>query len=139
MRKTKLSTARLCRKAWCKKMKNLNELQALKEKTENEINSYSTRVLVGMATCGIAAGAKPVIDAFEEVVKNNNLSGDVSVTRVGCIGLCQYEPLVEIIKKGEEPVTYINMDAEKAAKVAEKHLVNGEIVAEYTVSNTSLA
>ncbi|MCL2109724.1 MAG: (2Fe-2S) ferredoxin domain-containing protein [Oscillospiraceae bacterium] len=120
-------------------MKNLNELQALKEKTENEINSYSTRVLVGMATCGIAAGAKPVIDAFEEVVKNNNLSGDVSVTRVGCIGLCQYEPLVEIIKKGEEPVTYINMDAEKAAKVAEKHLVNGEIVAEYTVSNTSLA
>jgi NADP-reducing hydrogenase subunit HndB len=118
-------------------MKNLAELKAIQEKTQGEINGCSTRVLVGMATCGIAAGAKPVIEALEDVVKKNNLSG-ISVSRVGCIGLCQYEPLVEIFKQGEEPVTYVNMDADKAREVAEKHLKGGTIVEEYTVSSTTL-
>ena len=119
-------------------MKNLSDLNAVKEKAQSEIAGYSTRVLIGMATCGIAAGARPVYDAFEAVVKANNLS-DVAVTSVGCIGLCQYEPLVEIVKSDGESVTYINMDADKAKEVAESHLIKGEILEKYTVSSTSLS
>ncbi|MCL1903434.1 MAG: (2Fe-2S) ferredoxin domain-containing protein [Oscillospiraceae bacterium] len=118
-------------------MKNLADLQAIKEKSQNEMKAHSTRVLVGMATCGIAAGAKPIIEALEEGVKMNNLA-DVEVSRVGCIGLCQYEPLVEVVKEGEDPVTYVNMDVDKVNKVIEKHLKGGEIVEEYTVSGTAL-
>jgi NADP-reducing hydrogenase subunit HndB len=118
-------------------MKNLAELQAIKEKTEKQINSHSARVLVGMATCGIAAGAKPIFEAFEEAVKANNLS-DVSVGQVGCVGLCQFEPLVEVVKPGEEPVTYINMDADKAREVTEQHLKNGTVVDKYTIGSSTL-
>ncbi|MCL1789578.1 MAG: (2Fe-2S) ferredoxin domain-containing protein [Oscillospiraceae bacterium] len=119
-------------------MKNLAELQAIREKAQDEAKLHSTRVLVGMATCGIAAGAKPIIEALEEGVTKNNLS-DVEVSRVGCIGLCQYEPLVEVIKQGEEPVTYVNMDTDKAKEVLEKHLIGGTVVKEYTVSGTALS
>jgi len=123
-------------------MKSLAELQAIKEKMQGQINmrdsgEKSTRVIVGMATCGIAAGARPVLQAFSDFVQKNNLS-DISVTQTGCIGLCQYEPIVEIVKPGEETITYINMDAEKAAQVAEQHLTRNIIIAEYTVSNSTL-
>lgn len=118
-------------------MKNLSELNSIKEKTAGEINGYSTRVLIGMATCGIAAGAKPIYDVFDKAIKKNNLS-DVSLTRVGCIGLCQYEPIVEIVSGGKS-VTYINMDEAKAEEVAEKHLAEGQTVSEYTIENSNLA
>lgn len=85
-----------------------------------------------MATCGIAAGARPVLNAFVEKVAEKNLE-DVQVTQTGCIGICQYEPVVEVYQPGKEKVTYVKMTAEKAAKVVEDHIVGGKIVTEYTI------
>ena len=91
-----------------------------------------TRIVVGMATCGIAAGARPVLNAFaEEAAKIEDRS--VLVTQTGCIGICQYEPVVEITRPGEEKVTYVKMTAEKAKEVFEKHIKGGTPVAEYTI------
>lgn len=123
-------------------MKSLEELKAIKEKMQGQVGLRSetsdTRVVVGMATCGIAAGARPVLMAFSELVQEKGLKG-VSVTQTGCIGLCQYEPIVEIYEPGKEKVTYIKMDAAKAKEVFDKHLVRGNPVAEYTISNSNLA
>lgn len=118
-------------------MKSLEELKAIKEKAKanvdlRENSEAETRVLVGMATCGIAAGAKPVLSAFVEEIAKRNLQ-DIMVTQTGCIGICQYEPVVEIVKPGQEKVTYVNMTPEKVAKVVSDHLVNGNVVTEYTV------
>lgn len=121
-------------------MKSLAELQAIKERMQQQVGLRSSdgedkiRVVVGMATCGIAAGARPVLTKFSELVSEKNLI-NVSVTQTGCIGLCQYEPIVEITIPGQEKVTYVKMTAEKAKKVVEQHLERGVIVAEYTVSN----
>ncbi|MDR0222689.1 MAG: (2Fe-2S) ferredoxin domain-containing protein [Oscillospiraceae bacterium] len=123
-------------------MKTLAELQAIKEKMQGQVNlrddDKSVRVVVGMATCGIAAGARPVLQAFSDLVQANNLK-DVSVTQTGCIGLCQYEPIVEITRPGEEKVTYINMDAGKAKEVVERHLMRGVVMADYTINSSGMA
>ena len=120
-------------------MKTLAELQAIKEKMQNKValrdGSNDKRVVVGMATCGIAAGARPVLNAFVEQVNAQNLRGDVTVTQTGCIGICQYEPVVEVFEAGKEKVTYVKMTAEKAARVVEEHLKGGKPVAEYTIGN----
>lgn len=122
-------------------MKTLAELQAIRDKMKNQVeirseDSSATRVVVGMATCGIAAGARPVLKAFSDAVLEKGLN--VMVTQTGCIGLCQYEPIVEVIEPGKEKVTYIKMDAAKAAEVVEHHLVGGEIVSKYTIGNSEL-
>ena len=120
-------------------MKTLAELQAIKDKMKDKVvlreGVNEKRVVVGMATCGIAAGARPVLAAFVEGVNRENLAGKVSVTQTGCIGICQYEPVVEVFEAGKEKVTYVKMDAEKAAKVIEEHLKNGKVVSEYTITN----
>lgn len=118
-------------------MKSLAELQAIRERMQNAVglrgdNNDKIRVVVGMATCGIAAGARPVLTAITEDVTNRGLE-NVTVTQTGCIGLCQYEPIVEVYEPGKEKVTYVKMTVEKAAKVVENHLVNGNPVAEYTI------
>ena len=118
-------------------MKSLAELQAIKDKIKNQVdirqdNEDAIRIVVGMATCGIAAGARPVLNAFVDEVAKRNLKG-VTVSQTGCIGMCQYEPIVEVIQPGKEKVTYVKMTAEKAAKVVNDHIVNGNPVAEYTV------
>ena len=118
-------------------MKTLEELMAIKEKTKEKMTvredqSYVTRVVVGMATCGIAAGARPVLNAFMDEVEKRRLQ-NVTVAQTGCIGMCQYEPIVEILEPGKEKVTYVKMTAEKAARVVTDHLVNGNVVTEYTV------
>jgi NADP-reducing hydrogenase subunit HndB len=94
----------------------------------------SLRVVVGMATCGIAAGARPVLNAFVDGVNNADLTSKVTVTQTGCIGICQYEPVVEVYTKDAEKVTYVKMTAEKAAEVIEKHIKGGKPVAEYTIN-----
>ena len=94
--------------------------------------SGQIRVVVGMATCGIAAGARPVLAAFVEKVSEAGLGEKVIVSQTGCIGICQYEPVVEIFEDGKEKVTYVKMTAEKAKTVVEKHLKHGEIVVEFT-------
>ena len=120
-------------------MKSLAELQAIKEKMQSKValreGSGEKRVVVGMATCGIAAGARPVLNAFVEQVNAQNLTGTVTVTQTGCIGICQYEPVVEVFEAGKEKITYVKMTAEKAARVVEEHLKGGNPVAEYTIGN----
>ncbi len=120
-------------------MKSLAELQAIKERMKNKIvlreGSGEIRVVVGMATCGIAAGARPVLGAFVEAVSAENLGDKVSVSQTGCVGLCQLEPIVEIYEAGKEKVTYIKMTPEKAKEVVENHLKGGKVVTEYTVAN----
>ena len=98
-------------------MKSLEELAAIRDKMKQTVNTReaahdSTRVVVGMATCGIAAGARPVLNAFTEEVARRDLHG-VLVTQTGCIGICQYEPVVEVTCPGQEKVTYVKMTPEK--------------------------
>ena len=118
-------------------MKTLEELMAIRNKMEGQVNlraeDASVRVVVGMATCGIAAGARPVLNAFSDGIQEKGLK-NVMVTQTGCIGLCQYEPIVEVIEPGKEKVTYIKMTAEKAAEVIEQHLIGGDVVTKYTIS-----
>ena len=122
-------------------MKSLAELQAIKDKMKNKViireGSGDIRVVVGMATCGIAAGARPVLNAFVEAVNSENLSGKVTVSQTGCIGICQYEPVVEIYEAGKEKVTYVKMTAEKAKAVVEKHLKGGNVVSEFTIASAT--
>ena len=94
-----------------------------------------TRVVVGMATCGIAAGARPVLNAFVEGVNKEGLESSVSMTQTGCIGICQFEPVVEVFEAGKEKVTYVKMTPEKAKDVVEIHLHGGKVINEYTISN----
>ena len=118
-------------------MKSLEELAALRERMKSSVamrqdNSNTTRVVVGMATCGIAAGARPVLTAFVEEVNRRGLQ-DVTVTQAGCIGMCKLEPIVEVFQPGKEKVTYVKMTPDKVARVVTEHLVNGNPVMEYTV------
>ena len=119
-------------------MKSLAELAAIKEKMQSKVvlreGSSDTRVVVGMATCGIAAGARPVLNAFVEEVGAQGLAGSVMVTQTGCIGICQYEPVVEVYEAGKEKITYVKMTPEKAKEVVEKHLKGGKVIDEYTIS-----
>ncbi len=121
-------------------MKSLAELQAIRDKMKSKVvlreGSGEIRVVVGMATCGIAAGARPVLNAFVEAINEENLTGKVTVSQTGCIGICQYEPVVEIHEAGKEKVTYVKMTAEKAKAVVEKHLKGGNVVSEFTIAQT---
>ena len=123
-------------------MKTLAELQAIKAKMQSKValreGSGDKRVVVGMATCGIAAGARPVLAAFAEQVYEAGLTASVTVTQTGCIGICQYEPVVEVYEAGKEKVTYVKMTADKVARVVEEHLKGGKPVAEYTIGNANL-
>ena len=119
-------------------MKSLAELQAIKEKMKGSIglreeDKNCKRIVVGMANCGIAAGARPVLTAFADEVAKRGLTQDVMVSQTGCIGICQYEPVVEVFVPGEQKVTYVKMTAEKAARVVEEHIVGGNVVKEYTI------
>ena len=118
-------------------MKTIEELNAIRKKakedmTVREDKTDIIRVVVGMATCGIAAGARPVITGFMEEVARRNLK-NVVVSQTGCIGMCQYEPIVEVVEQGKEKVTYVRMTADKVARVVSEHLVNGNVVTEFTV------
>ncbi len=119
-------------------MKSLAELQAIRDRARAQIdlrkeNPNAAKVLVGMATCGIAAGARPVLNAFTEEIAKRGLTQDVTVTQTGCIGICQYEPVVEVEIPGEEKVTYVKMTPEKAVRVVNDHLVNHNVVTEFTI------
>lgn len=118
-------------------MKSLEELAAIREKALNQIHMRhdrqdGIRIVVGMATCGIAAGARPVLNAFVEEVAKRKLT-DVTVTQTGCIGMCRLEPIVEVYMPGKEKVTYAKVDAEKARKIVADHIVNGKVCVEYTI------
>ena len=123
-------------------MKSLEELKAIRERMQGQVgmrsaDSNQTRVVVGMATCGIASGARPVLNTLAQLVQEKGLK-NVAVTQTGCIGLCQYEPIVEIYAPGKEKVTYIKTTPEKAKEVVEQHLERGLIVSKYTLQNVDL-
>ena len=118
-------------------MKSLAELQAIRNRMIEQVNmrkddNIDTRVVVGMATCGIAAGARPVMLEFVEELKRRGLE-NVTVAQTGCIGMCRLEPMVEVYVKGQEKVTYVHMNPEKVARVVTEHIVNGRPVDEYTI------
>ncbi|HBL83803.1 MAG: ferredoxin [Clostridiales bacterium GWF2_38_85] len=118
-------------------MKTLAELAALRDKMKDKValreGTGEKRIVVGMATCGIAAGARPVLNAFVVAINEAGLTGNVTVTQTGCIGICQYEPVVEVYESGKEKVTYVKMTSEKAQKVIEEHIKGGRPVKEYTI------
>ncbi len=122
-------------------MKSIADIKAIREKMQAQIISRDnddaateTRVVVGMATCGIAAGARPVFNALTDAVANKNLK-NVRVTRTGCIGMCKLEPIVEVFVPGEEKVTYVHVDAEKAIKILDQHVLGGKVCTEYLVGD----
>ena len=119
-------------------MKSLEELAAIREKMKQKVAiregaDDAVRIGVGMATCGISAGARPVLAAFVEGINDAGLSDKVMVTQTGCIGICQYEPVVEVFENGKDKVTYVKMTPEKAKEVIEKHIKGGKVIEEYTI------
>ena len=118
-------------------MKSLAELAAIRARMMDQVNlrkddNVDTRVVVGMATCGIAAGARPVMLAFVEELKKRGIE-NVTVAQTGCVGMCRLEPMVEVYVKDQEKVTYVHMTPEKVARVVNDHIVNGRPVDEYTI------
>jgi NADP-reducing hydrogenase subunit HndB len=117
-------------------MKSLSELEIIRQRAINELNLHDSpdkiRVAVGMATCGIAAGAEPVMNAFVEELKKRNIN-NIQVTKTGCIGVCRLEPIADVINAKGEKITYVNLDEKKARKIVVEHLINGCPVSEYTV------
>lgn len=122
-------------------MKSLAELQAIRDKARGKVTlregqDDAIRVLVGMATCGIAAGARPVITTIVDEVAKRGLQ-NVMVTQTGCIGICQFEPVVEVVEPGKDKITYVKMTPEKAVRMVNDHLVNGNVVTEFTIGANS--
>ena len=121
-------------------MKSIEELNEIRERTRREMNlspdsaSDNIRVVVGMATCGIAAGARPVLAALTDEVQRRRLSG-VTVAQTGCVGVCRLEPIVEVMVPGEGRVTYVNMTPEKARQIVAEHVVNRRVKTEYSIGN----
>ena len=117
-------------------MKSIADLEKIRQKTLSSVNlrheGKGTRVVVGMATCGIAAGARPVMAAFIDEVGKRSLL-DVVVAQTGCLGMCRYEPIVEITCPGKEKVTYVNVKPEMVPRIVSEHVVNGNPVVEYTI------
>lgn len=117
-------------------MKTIQELEEIRKKTIDRVNQRkdrtSTRIVVGMATCGIAAGARPVLLAIMDEISSNDIN-DVVVAQTGCIGVCRLEPIVEVIRPGEEKVTYVKMTPERARRVIKEHIIGGKVVDEYVM------
>jgi len=118
-------------------MKSLAELAAIKEKmkqnaTMREDGNNATRIVVGMATCGIAAGARTIINAVTAELAKRDLE-HVTVAQTGCIGMCRLEPIMDVIVPGHDPITYVHLTPEKVIKIISDHVVNGSPVQEYTI------
>ncbi len=119
-------------------MKTLQELQEIRERMQKQLGTRQaaetgdTRIVVGMATCGIAAGARPVLSRLADEVVSRKLNG-VAVVQTGCIGMCRLEPIVEVYEPGKEKVTYVKVTPEMASRIVTDHIVNGNPVADYMV------
>ena len=123
-------------------MKSLEELKAIRERMQGKVgmrseNAGQTKIVVGMATCGIASGARPVLNVLADEVQKRGLS-NVVVTQTGCIGLCQYEPIIEVYVPGKEKVTYVKMNVDKALEILEQHIVRGHTLGKYTLNDTEI-
>ena len=122
-------------------MKSIADIKAIRDNMQSQIilrdNSdaeQETRIVVGMATCGISAGARPVFNALVDEVASRQLKG-VKIVRSGCLGMCKLEPIIEVFIPGQEKVTYVHVDAEKAKQIVANHIVNGNICTDYLITN----
>ena len=118
-------------------MKSIQELEAIRKRTLEQVNlrkdrESGTRIVVGMATCGIAAGARPVLQAIVDEVHNKNIQ-HVTVSQTGCIGVCRLEPMVEVYEPSKEKVTYVKVNPEIAREIVDKHIVGGQPCIEHTI------
>ena len=116
-------------------MKSLAELEAIRQKAKADLAARTEggrKVVVGMATCGIASGARPVMNAMVEELRTRNVN-DIAVTMTGCIGVCRLEPIVEVFEENGDKVTYVKMDTAKAKRVVVEHLINGQICQDLTI------
>lgn len=118
-------------------MKSLQELAAIRDKMKNnaavrEGDGEQIRIVVGMATCGIAAGARPVLNAIMEELAKREIR-NVTVAQTGCIGMCKLEPIVDVYIPGKEKVSYVLMKPEMVPRIIAEHIVNGRPVMEYTI------
>ena len=123
-------------------MKSLEELRAIRERMQGKVGMRSedasqTRIVVGMATCGIASGARPVLNVLADEVQKRGMS-DVVVTQTGCIGLCQYEPIVEVYKADGEKTTYVKVKPEMVEEIIDQHIIKGNVVTKYTIETAKL-
>lgn len=120
-------------------IKSIEDLEKIRDEAKDLINlrkdnETKTRVVVGMGTCGIAAGARQTMLAILDELKKRNIN-DVIVTETGCIGLCKFEPLIDVIKPGQSKVTYVNVDADKARQIVVKHIINDKIIDDWVIPN----
>ena len=118
-------------------MKSMAELEAIRQKTLENIAMRkevhdAARVVVGMATCGIAAGARPVMLAFMDEIAKRHLD-HVTVSQTGCAGMCRLEPMVDVYVPGQEKVTYVKLTPDMVPRIVTEHIVNGRTVEEYTI------
>ena len=123
-------------------MKSLEELKAIRERMQGKVGMRSEdasqiKIVVGMATCGIASGARPVLNVLADEVQKRGMS-NVVVTQTGCLGLCQYEPVIEVYVPGQDKVTYTKMNVDKAIEMLEQHIVRGNVLGKYTLNETKL-
>lgn len=122
-------------------MKSLAELEAIRQRAKADLAARTEggrRVVVGMATCGIAAGARPVMNTLVEEVRTRSLS-NVAITMTGCVGVCRLEPIVEVVEEDGSKVTYVKVDANKARRIVAEHLVNGQICQDLTIGAVETA
>ena len=123
-------------------MKSIEDLKKIREQMKDKVSirtgSGDMRIVVGMATCGISAGARPVLNTFVEEVANAGMGDKVRVTQTGCIGICQYEPVVEVYTGEDEKFTYVKMTSDKAKRVFEEHIKGGKPVGEYLIGSAGL-
>ncbi len=118
-------------------MKSLQELEAIRQKTLERVSlrkesDDTVRIVIGMATCGIAAGARPVMHAFMEEINKRGLHNAV-VSQTGCVGMCRLEPMVDVYVPGQGKVTYVKVTPEMVDKIVLEHVVNGNPVMDYTI------
>ena len=117
------------------KISNLEELKKLRDKSIAETAARKEgkfRVIIGLGTCGIAAGGRKIMEVAMEEISKRGLK-DVSVETTGCIGMCQNEPLMDIVRPGEPRVTYGNLKPEDVPRIIADHLVNGNVVEEKVI------
>ena len=123
-------------------MKSLAELAAIREKMKDKVaireGNNGIRIVVGMASCGIAAGARPVLNTFVEEIAKEDLTAKATVSQTGCIGICQYEPVVEVYEQGKEKITYVKITPDKAKRIVAEHIKGGNVVTEYTIGNSKI-
>lgn len=119
-------------------MNNLDELKVIRDKTFKVVDlrnqNKETRIVVGMATCGIVAGSRKVLSTITSEISLKEIT-NVEVTINGCIGVCEMQPIVEVYLAGDAKVTYVNVDSEKAKQIMDQHIVNGKVISEYLIEN----